>query len=152
MVALRYITCTWRSLMKLSVGFANGATLVVEGSYEEITSYGDKLVREFGQDIVNLDEARRLGGPTVHVNAPKIPRWTERSVRKLKDVLYGEQEKLLRFLVEQHDGAATYEEIENYMGYAGQHLSGILSPITRNSQSATDDSSARLIGWRPNGS
>lgn len=137
--------------MKLFVACANGATIVVEGSYDEITSYGDKLVREFGPDIVNLEDAQRVGGPTVHVKVPKIPRWTENSVKKLKDVLYGEQEKLLRFLVEQHDGTATYEKIQNHMGYAEQHLSGILSPITRNAQSATGDSSARLIDWRPNG-
>jgi hypothetical protein len=134
--------------MKLFVGLANGATLAVEGTYEEITRYGDKLVREFGPDIINLEEAQKLGGPTVHVKAPSILRWTEHSVKKLLGLLYGEQEKLLKFIVE-HGGTATYAEIGKHMGYNGQHLSGILSPITRNAQSATNDDSARVIDWRP---
>lgn len=54
----------------------------------------------------------------------------------------------MKFLV-QRGGTAGYAEITKYMGYNGQHLSGMLSPITRNAQSATGDRLARVIDWRP---
>src|SRR5712672_3418362 len=101
--------------MKLFVWFTNGSKLEVDGTYEEVTSYGDKLIRERGTDIINAEEGESLGGPTTHVKAPAI-RWTETSVSKLLAALYGDQEKLLKFLVE-HGGTATYAEVGKHMGY-----------------------------------
>jgi hypothetical protein len=132
--------------MKLFVGLANGALLTYEGTEEEVGRLGVKLVRDLGPDIINVEEAEKLGGPTIRLKAPR--RWTENSVRKLLGLIYGEQEKLLKFLVA-HGGTATYAEIEVHMGYKGQHLSGILSPLARNAKTATKDDSTKIIDWRP---
>src|SRR6266849_9787662 len=119
--------------MKLLVGLANGTILTYEGTYDEVTKIGEKLVGEFGPEIINLEEAEKLGGQQIQMNANGSRRWNNHSVRKLLGLLYGEQMKLVKFLVE-HGGTATYAEITKHMGYGGQHLSGILSPITRNAQ------------------
>jgi hypothetical protein len=93
----------------------------------------------------SFSRAESRVGPTV----PGLPRrWTEHSVRKLLGLLYGDQEKLLKFLVE-HGGTATYAEGGQHMRYDGQRLSGILSPLTRNAKTATQDDSAQIIHWRP---
>src|ERR1700730_4931556 len=134
--------------MNLFVWLANGSKLEVHGTFEEITSYGDKLIRDYGIEIINREEGEKLGGPTIHVQAPALPRWTEEKVRNLLGRLYGEQEKLLKFLVE-HGGTATYAEVGQHMGYDGQRLSGVLSPLARNTKSATMDDSAWIIDWRP---
>jgi hypothetical protein len=132
--------------MKLFVALANGAILTYEGTEEEVGRLGVKLVRDLGPDIIDVEEAEKLGGPAIRLKAPRG--WTEHSVRKLLGLLYGEQEKLLKFLVE-HGGTATYAEVGQHMGYDGQHLSGILSPLTRNAKTATQDDSAQIIDWRP---
>jgi hypothetical protein len=134
--------------MKLNVGLANGTVLVVEGTYDEITSYGDKLVTQFGPDIIKVEDARKLGGQTISLKAPALSPWNEKSVKNLVDLIYGDQLKLLKFFVGR-GGTVTYSEIEEHMGYKGQRLSGILSPLTRNAKSATRDDRAKLIDWRP---
>jgi hypothetical protein len=131
--------------MKLSVGLANGAILVYEGTYEELVKIGEKLVLEHGPMIVNVKDAEKLNGRKFHLSSKG---WTEQNVKALLAHLYGDQAKLLKFLVER-GGNATYPEIKKEMGYGGQSLSGILSPITRNAQKATGDPFARLIDWRP---
>jgi hypothetical protein len=142
--------------MKLSVGFANGLILTYEGEPDELMEIGEKMVAEHGNDIINLEDAKKLGGQEIHVTAngqkfqsnPNSRRWSEHSVKKLLALLYGEQSKLLKFLVDR-GGSANYAEIGKFMGYDAQHLSGILSPITRNAQAATGDKLARVIDWRP---
>lgn len=137
--------------MKLSVGLANGRILVYEGTYEELVQVGEKLVREIGSEIIDVKEAEKLGGQQIHMSANgNSRRWTNHNVKKLLGLLYGEQLKLVKFLAER--GSATYQELKNHMGYGGQHLSGILSPVTRNVQTATGDRSARVVDWRPDGS
>ena len=132
--------------MKLLVGFTDGTILTVDGSYDEITSYGDKLIREHGTQVINLEEAKKLGGQMIHVKAPPV--WTEQSVKNLLGLIYGDQEKLLKYLVG-NGGTATYEEVGKHMGYNGQRLSGILSPLARNAKSAMNNDSAKIIDWRP---
>jgi hypothetical protein len=41
-----------------------------------------------------------------------------------------------------------YADLGKHMGFEAQHLSGVLSPITRNAQTATGDRLARLVDWR----
>jgi hypothetical protein len=132
--------------MKLSIPLADGTTLVYEGTREELEQIGEAFVAKFGSEVGSSSDAKRLGGVTVRVPSDGHL-WSEHSVEKLWALLYGEQSKLVKFLIER-GGTATYAELKKYMGYDAQKLSGILSPITRNSQTATGDRLARLIDWR----
>jgi hypothetical protein len=131
--------------MKLSIPLADGTILVYEGTEEELSKIGLQFVAKSGSDITSMDEARRLGGITVRVNGASR-RWSEHSLLRLWGLLYGEQAKLVRFLCDR--GTASYQQVAKHMGYDAQRLSGILSPITRNTQTATGDRLARLIDWR----
>lgn len=68
-------------------------------------------------------------------------------MRKLSNTLYGDQRKLVRHLV-LHGGTAKYKELGQHMGYEAQKLSGVLSAITRNTQSTTGNPRAQLVYWR----
>ncbi len=130
--------------MKLTIHLLDGTVLTFEGVKDELLEVAE-------------DFAKKHSVPTVHSTAtaqvdtqPRVNgsrRWNEQSVRRLTGLLYGEQEKVVKFLLE-NGGAASYVELGQYLGYDGQRLSGILSPITRNAQTATGDRLARLVDWR----
>jgi hypothetical protein len=130
--------------MKLTIPMRDGTTLLFEGTYDELVPLAEKMVEKCGS-MIALDgaELQRDSAP----GASTSRRWSEQSVRRLWGLLYGDQAKLVKFLA-QHGGKATYEEVQKHMGYGAQHLSGILSPITRNAQTATGDRLARLVDWR----
>ncbi len=127
--------------MKLSIPLADGRILVYEGTHEELVQIGEDFVARFGAEITTTQQAQSLGGVTVHA------KWSGHKIKKLLSLLYGDQAKLVKFLVEQ-GGTSPYTQVAKHMGYDAQRLSGILSPITRNAQAATGDREARLIDWR----
>jgi hypothetical protein len=131
--------------MKLMVPLKDGRTLEFEGEPDELIAAAEKIVRSTGSQI-----AMKVSSEQTTTSNPALSgsrRWTEQSTKKLWGLLYGEQAKVVRFLVER-GGQSTYEELTKHMGYGAQHLSGILSPLTRNSQTATGDRLARLVDWR----
>ena len=153
--------------MKLTVELIDGTKWLYEGTYEELVQLSEKLVCRYGDYIKSQHDPSFAGptrpgptlaeltgeAPTTVITAPATataarPRWTEATVRRLVSRLYGEQLKLVKFLASCDGGKTSYAAICKHMGYQGQHLSGILSPITRNAQTATRDKSARLIDWR----
>lgn len=145
--------------MKLTVELVDGTKWFYEGEYDELVHLSEKLVYRFGELIKRKDDPSFPGpttpGPTLQqLEAPAsgVPtmnrRWTEQSARRLWGLLYGEQAKLVKFLVSREGGKASYAELCKHMGYEGQHLSGILSAITRNAKTATKNSGARLVDWR----
>jgi hypothetical protein len=115
--------------------------LLFEGTHEELIPLAEKMVEKHGP-LIAFDKASE---PVQRPNV--IQRWTEQSARRLAGLLYGDQAKLVKFLIGR-GGTASYEEIQKHMGYGAQRLSGILSPITRNAQTATKDPLARLVDWR----
>jgi hypothetical protein len=132
--------------MKLMIPLVDGANLTFEGTYDELVQVAEDFVKKHAATIaVSGTASAAQQGTQPRVNGSR--RWTEQSARRLLGLLYGEQEKVVRFLVE-HGGAATYGELKQHLGYDGQRLSGILSPITRNAQTATGDRLARLVDWR----
>lgn len=135
--------------MKLTVGLIDGRTLLFEGTYEELVKAGEECVARFGNLIASAADAAQLqpSMPIAVRAGTSSRRWTEQTARRLWGILYGEQAKLVKYLV-QRGGKAKYAEVGKYLGYEAQHLSGVLSSITRNAQAATGDRLARLVDWR----
>ena len=134
--------------MKLTIPLRDGTTLMFEGTSDELNPIADKMMERHGPMIGSSNCGEALPDRIQQSNVNR--RWTEQSVRKLWGLLYGEQKKLVKFLIDR-GGKATYQEIQKHMGYGAQHLSGILSPITRNAQTATNDRLARLVDWHSTG-
>jgi hypothetical protein len=130
--------------MKLMVPLTDGRSLTFEGEADELISVAERIVKNNGSQIAAVPVSK---GSAAIQSAAGSRRWTEQSTKKLWGLLYGEQAKLVKFLVDK-GGQATYEELTKHMGYGAQHLSGILSPLTRNSQTATGDRLARLVDWK----
>jgi hypothetical protein len=139
--------------MKLRVPLVDGTELVFEGERDELVATAEKFVEKAGSVVAMKGKGVQPPSTLIPIknnanqNGQASRRWNEQSCRKLWGNIYGEQAKLVKYLVE-NGGVATYGEIEKKMGYKGQHLSGILSPLTRNSQTATNDRLARLVDWR----
>ena len=130
--------------MRLLVPLTDGRTLTFEGEADELIATAEKLANTNGTQIANKPVGRT---DTTAQASTGGRRWTEQSTKRLWGILYGEQAKVVKFLVDK-GGQATYEELTKYLGYGAQHLSGILSPLTRNSQTATGDRLARLVDWK----
>jgi len=122
--------------MKLTVETAQGNILTFEGEPLELAEVAAKLASQDGKASQSMENQR----------APAKRYWNEQSARRFWAMLWGEQAKLVKFLVSK--GTATYEEVQKFMGYGQQNLSGVLSGITRNAQAATGDRLARLIDWK----
>ena len=73
--------------------------------------------------------------------------WTENAVRRLATLLWGDQKKLARLLMER--GGVSYREVLKHLGFSkGQQLSGIRSGITRNAKKVTGFADAEFVQWR----
>lgn len=73
--------------------------------------------------------------------------WTEDRVRALWNWLYGNQKKLVQFLID-HGGRARKEELEKVLGIKkGNELAGLLSCITRNARRETKYGEAEVVCW-----
>lgn len=132
--------------MRLTVSLTNGTTLAFEGDYDELADVVEDFVRKYGTGPTAgrlVPDSKEVADPLANGSR----RWSEQSARKLSGLLYGEQEKVVRFLLDQ-GGKASYAELKQHLGYGEQKLSGILSAITRNAQAATGDRLARLVDWR----
>jgi hypothetical protein len=131
--------------MKLYVPLIDGGTLTFEGNYDELISIAERFLEKHG----NLIAANATSEASLAESGkqPGNRRWNEHSARRLWNLLYGDQSKAVRFLVEQ-GGKAEYKELGKHMGYHAQRLSGILSAVTRNAQTATGDRMSRLVDWR----
>jgi hypothetical protein len=128
--------------MKLLIPLVDGRTLTFEGEHDELVAVAEKFAQSHPSQV-SMETVSRGTPETVDGSR----RWTERTTKRLWGMLYGEQAKVVRFLVDR-GGKVTYSELAKHMGYKGQHLSGILSPLTRNAQAATGDRLARIIDWR----
>src|SRR5713226_4364057 len=114
--------------MKLHIPLLDGQALTFEGTHEELVAIAERFVRNHAPILA-------VGSVNPPVESRQSPsrRWTEQTAKRLWGLVYGDQAKLVKFLVER-GGSATYEDLTKHMGFEGQHLSGILSPLTRNSQ------------------
>ena len=73
--------------------------------------------------------------------------WTLKRARKLWSWLYGDQRKLVQFLLDK-GGSATTQDIMKYLGMKkGNELAGVRSCITRNARRETAYREADVIGW-----
>jgi len=133
--------------MKLYVPLTDGTTLTFEGDHDELVSVAERFVEKHGDMVAVRSNINVEATPSRNVNQRGTRRWNEQTTQRLWKLLYGEQAKVVRFLVER-GGKAEYKELGKHMGYDAQHLSGVLSAITRNAQTATGDRLSRLVDWR----
>lgn len=132
--------------MKLHIPLSDGTTLTFEGSHDELMGIAERFVDKHGPLVSQAGNG--MHGEAPHgMSTSSSRRWTEQAARRLWGLLYGEQAKVVKALVSR-GGTTEYHELGKHMGYDAQHLSGVLSAITRNSQTATGDRLARLVDWR----
>lgn len=130
--------------MKLNILLNNGHVLSYEGTYQELVNLSNDFVDKWGDLIAGQ---RSAGQHPALTAASKVSEWTEQAAKELLDTLFGDQKRLVMYLIGK-DGTATSTEIEADLGLAKQKLAGVLSSITRNAKKATGDAGARLVAWR----
>jgi hypothetical protein len=125
--------------MKLIVEQSDGTKLTFEGDALELATIAEKFAGgQFGES------------PTVFTPRPPNSRpgeWTNSTLSELWRLLWGDQAKLVKFLVER-SGEAPYTEIGIHMGYDRQKLGAILSAIIRNARKVTKNPAAQFLRWR----
>jgi hypothetical protein len=125
--------------MKLIIEPPDGTKLTFEGDALELATIAEKFAgRESG------------ASPTLFTPRPLNPppgKWTNSNLSELWRLLWGDQAKLVKFLVER-SGEAPYTEIGIHMGYDRQKLGAILSAIIRNARKVTKDPEAQFLRWR----
>ena len=73
--------------------------------------------------------------------------WTQKRAQAFWSCLYGDQQKLIRFLLDK-DGSALQEDVMKHLGLKkGNSLAGVRSCITRNARRETDNKKAKVIKW-----
>jgi hypothetical protein len=120
--------------MKLNVQLASGHNLNFEGTYDELVRISHEFARQPKTSAPPLPDPDNAG-------------WSAKTAQRLRDKLFGDQQKLISYLVSV-GGTATSSQIEEQLGLAKHKLAGVLSAITRNAQNATGDRAARLVAWR----
>jgi hypothetical protein len=134
----------WRIIMKLNVLLTNGNALNFEGTEKELINISLELVNKWGNLIANNRDGSE---PKLHDANTRLSEWTAQTAKQFLNKLFGDQQKLVGYLIAK-GGTATSSEIEEQLGLAKQKLAGVLSSITRNAQKATSDRAARLVAWR----
>jgi hypothetical protein len=124
--------------MKLIVENPSGTRFTFEGEALELAEIATKLAG------VHLEP----GPGYVPQKLDPIPGiWTESNLRELRALLWGDQAKLMEFLLDR-SGEAPYSEIGVHMGFTRQKLGAILSAIMRNGRKAANDPEAQLLRWK----
>jgi len=54
--------------ISVSVGMADGLIVICHGEEKEVMAWSDSVVGHYCEDIVKLEEASALSGPTVHID------------------------------------------------------------------------------------
>jgi|SRR5208283_632574 len=126
-------------MMKLIIENPDGSRLTFEGEGLELAAVASRLANQ----RLDLSQARFTPLPL----DPPPGKWTHSNLGELWRLLWGDQARLVSFLVERR-GEAPYTEIGVHMGYDRQKLGAILSAIIRNARKAAKDPEARFLRWR----
>ncbi len=117
---------------------------VLDGSVEEISA----ALKALQSTSPNGTQAH--SGIAHTASPPSSSVWTEARVRALWSWLYGNQKKLVQFLLD-NGGKGTIEEIMKALSLKkGNEVAGLLSCITRNARRETEYRHAEVITWRTN--
>lgn len=138
--------------MKLIVDQPDGTRLTFEGEASELAAIASKLAAQpsFSPQAGLIRPSFETASSPIRVARPMEPPpvfWHDANIRELWDLLWGEQAKLVKFLVER-SGEAPYTEIGVYMGYDRQRLGAILSAIIRNARKAAKTPHAQFLKWK----
>lgn len=126
-------------MMKLVVDNPDGSRLTFEGEALELAAVASKLASQRFDPSQGRFTPRPLDPPPGTL--------TNSHLAELWRLLWGDQARLVRFLVER-SGEAPYTEIGIHMGYDRQKLGAILSAIIRNARKAAKNPEAQFLRWR----
>lgn len=114
---------------------------VLEGEPGEIAA----ALREIGGDSTNAAVGGERHPEVASANAQVV--WTETSVRNFWHWLYGDQKKLMEYLLKKNT-SVSIEEIKGKLGLkTGNQVAGVLSSITRNARRETGYKKAMAYGY-----
>ncbi len=78
--------------------------------------------------------------------SPTFSAWTREKMERMYNQLYGDQRKLVDFILTSPDAKVTVREAQKYLGFGpGPRIAGVLSSITRNARRITKYREARLV-------
>jgi hypothetical protein len=120
---------------------------VLDGTEEEVTRAYRAI--KSGPDSLPFTSNGANGhkGNGSAVDGHGISVWTMKRARSLWDGLYGNQEKLVRYLLE-NGGTANQTDIMKHLGQKkGNQLGAVRSCLTRNARRETGYDEADVIKW-----
>lgn len=138
--------------MKLIADLLDGTRLTFEGEASELATIASKLATQscFSPRVGSIRPSFETTAGPIRVASSMEPPpvfWHDANIREFWALLWGEQAKLVRFLVER-SGEAPYTEIGVYMGYDRQKLGAIFSAIIRNARKAAKSPHAQFLKWK----
>ena len=116
---------------------------ILEGNHEELTAALRSLQ---GGSTMHAPAVTGASGNHV-VNGPSgTSVWTIERARALWGYIYGDQKKLIQYLLSK--GTASVPEILGHLGMKkGAELAGVRSSLTRNARRETGYKDAKVIQW-----
>jgi hypothetical protein len=116
---------------------------VLDGTIEEVT----EAIRSLGGAHVTNGHSETGYSAT----RSETTVWTPKRAAALWNWLYGDQQKLVKFLLDR-GGSASQVEIMKHLGLKkGNELAGVRSCITRNARRETGYSHADVVKWAVDG-
>ena len=118
---------------------------VLEGTHEEVTAAVRSLQ---GNNTTNVPGNNSGGGNHVANGSASSAVWTEKRVEALWNCLYGDQKKLIQYLLSKRT-ASVPDILKHLEMKRGIELAGIRSSLTRNARRVTGHKEAKVIEWTP---
>jgi hypothetical protein len=120
---------------------------VLDGSPEEVR---EALQFLLGNITTHVSANAGVAGNHV-ANGSSATVWTLQRAEALWNCLYGDQKKLIQYLLLK--GTASVPEIIKHLGMKkGAALAGVRSSLTRNARRVTEYKKANVINWTPGAS
>ncbi len=114
--------------------------LLFDGTPGEIAELLERMPQ-----LNSVAQASSVRGSISSSTSSGLSLWTPEKVSRMWSGLYGDQKKLVQFIVSK-GGKVTVTEAQKHLGFArGPAIAGVLSSITRNARRVTKYKEARLV-------
>jgi len=116
--------------------------LIFEGTPGEVADLLERMPQL--NSTIHHSSGAASGADAVPQN-PKMAVWTKERVIEMWNCLYGDQQKLVEFIVRKA-GKVTMADAQKYLGFSkGPAIAGVMSSITRNARRITKYKEARFV-------
>ena len=117
---------------------------ILDGTFDEVTSAVREIQGKSTTHATSSDNKHSSNGTNGQQGTTV---WTMKRAEALWKSLYGDQEKLVKFLLDK-GGSASQSDIMKHLGLkTGNQLAGVRSSITRNARRETQYQAATVIEW-----